>query len=70
MGGCVIVVFSHGTPSLMPLEVEQLSIVMCDIEVFCGPPPSNMDFDFDPSRILVELRLEKLMVFHPPPSCA
>jgi hypothetical protein len=40
------------------------------IEVFCGPPPSNMDFDFDPSRILVELRLEKLMVFHPPPSCA
>jgi hypothetical protein len=39
------------------------------IKVLCGPPPSNMDFDIHPSRILVKLGLEKEMVLHPTPSC-
>jgi hypothetical protein len=28
--GCVMGVFSHGAPSLIPLELEKLSIVMWD----------------------------------------
>jgi len=28
MGGCVMVKFSHGTPSSMPLELKELSIMM------------------------------------------
>jgi hypothetical protein len=30
MGGCVMVIFSHGTPSSMPLELKELSTVMRD----------------------------------------
>jgi hypothetical protein len=59
MGGCVMVVFNHGTPSLMPLELEELSIVMCDDQGFCGPPLSNMDFVIHPNKTLIKFGLEK-----------
>jgi hypothetical protein len=59
MGGCVMAIFNHGTPSSMPLQLKELSIVMCvDQRSLWITPPSNMSFVLHPSKLLVGLGMK------------
>jgi hypothetical protein len=59
MGGHVMVVFNHGTTLSMPLELEELSIVICDDQGFLWTTTFQYGFCSSSKYNTFKLGLEK-----------